>query len=379
MNGRERLLTVLGGEIPDRVPVSFFVQQDFLSTLYPGREIDRVVDAVECAKHFGFDSIPRPNNLWEPYFFVKSYPNWDLDLKTYSENGMIYKVFSVRTPERTLRQVESGPYKELNSSAVHLQTIEFLIKDELDFEAFSKYVPSIDSDTVKGIGEYCAWANGIVGEYGIISPWGIASVFNFATKLRDMSKVMMDAYIDPDFYAAYMSKLTEIIIEQDREIALATKDMMGIQGNIANSGLTGKQYFDEYILPYEKKVVDAIRETGCHALYHNCGRAKVLQKSYIDLGISAWETVADEPIGDSELSDAKKNIGDRITLIGNLDQVNFIKVASVGQVQAKTEELVAAGKPGGRYIFSCADYLEIGTPFENVEAIIRTVKSAGAY
>jgi uroporphyrinogen decarboxylase len=295
------------------------------------------------------------------------------------ENGMFYKVFTIKTPERTLKQVESGPNKELNQSAVHLQTMEFLIKDELDFEAFSKYVPPIDKSPIEEIREYCVWANGIVGENGLLSPWGISSVFNFATKLRNMSDVMMDAYINPGFYDAYMSKLTEIIIRQDREIALATKDLMGIQGNIANSGMTGKQFFDEHILPFEKRIVDAISETGCCTLYHNCGKAKVLQESYIDLGITAWETVADEPIGDNELSHAKRNVGDKITLVGNLDQVKFLKTASIKEVEKKTEELVAIGKPGGRYVFSCSDYLEIGTPLENVEAMIRTTKAVGKY
>jgi uroporphyrinogen-III decarboxylase len=97
------------------------------------------------------------------------------------------------------------------------------------------------------------------------------------------------------------------------------------------------------------------------------------------MGLSAWETVAEAPRGDNELAKAKEKIGNRITLIGNLDQVEFLKTASIKEVEERTERTVAAGKPGGRYIFACSDFLEKGTPFENIEAAVRTAKKCGVY
>lgn len=34
------------------------------------------------------------------------------------------------------------------------------------------------------------------------------------------------------------------------------------------------------------------------------------------------------------------------------------------------------GKKGAHYIFACSDYLEIGTPLENVKALLRGAKAA---
>ena len=48
-------------------------------------------------------------------------------------------------------------------------------------------------------------------------------------------------------------------------------------------------------------------------------------------------------------------------------------------MDARTRETVRAGKPGGRYIFSTSDYLEIGTPRENVVAMIEAAKDEGRY
>jgi uroporphyrinogen decarboxylase len=379
MKGRERLLTTLKGGIPDEVPVSLFVQEEFLSYMYPGRKVDRVKDAVECAKFFEFDIMTRSNEFNVPYFMRKSYPNWDVSFSTVREAGNYYKIFEVKTPLKTLKQVEVGPDVGDAVSGLHLSTKEYLIKDESDLEAFLKYVPSIDSQIASDMKEYCKWSKEVIGELGISAPWGIGGIYNLAATYRDVTQLMMDPYINTDFYEAYMNKLTSLAVAHDSEFAAANGDVIGIQGNIANAAVIGSDFFDEFILPYEKKLVEAISGSGSFTIYHNCGRAEVLQKSYVEMGLSAWETVAEAPQGDNSLERAKKNIGDKITLIGNLDQVNFLKTASVEEVEKKAEEIMNTGKPGGRYIFACSDFLEKDTPYDNVKALVRSARMHARY
>ena len=66
-------------------------------------------------------------------------------------------------------------------------------------------------------------------------------------------------------------------------------------------------------------------------------------------------------------------------LLGNLDQVRFLKTASPQEVAGKAREIMKIGKPGGHYIFSTSDFLEKGTPIENVKAMIKAAKEAGQY
>ena len=47
----------------------------------------------------------------------------------------------ITTPDRTLKQVEAGPYNERTVSGIHFSTVKYLIEDEGDFEIFQKYVP----------------------------------------------------------------------------------------------------------------------------------------------------------------------------------------------------------------------------------------------
>ena len=131
----------------------------------------------------------------------------------------------------------------------------------------------------------------------------------------------MDPYINLDFYRVFMEQMTTLIIQSAAILAEANGEAIGIQGNIANAGMMGSEFFEKYVLPYEKKLVRAVYDAGCFSIYHNCGKAEVLQQSYVEMGVTAWETVAESPQGNNDLGRAKANVGGQLTLIGNLDQV----------------------------------------------------------
>lgn len=378
MEGRERLITVMKGEIPDRVPVSPFVQEEFLSYFYPDDNVDRVKSAVNCAEYFDFEVMTRHRLFSDyPHFLCKSFPNWEVSFKNYRESGNYYEVFQIKTPLKTLKQIEARPDSAYITSYMPT-TIKCLIEDESDLESFVKYMPAIDTKTVNEMRDFASWAKKYIGNRGVSAPWGL-SVYNLAARLRNIEKLLIDPYINEDFYVEFMNKLTEICIEYNCELANANKDVISYTGNIANSGLIGKDFFNSFILPYEKKVVNAIHQAGSFTLYHNCGRAEILQDSYIEMGMTAWETISEEPRGDNDLARAKRNIGDKITLVGNLDQIDFLKKATTDEVYEKVEKMMEIAKPKGRYIFSCSDFLERGTPIENVKAMIDAAKLFGRY
>lgn len=380
MNNRERLLTVFKGEVPDRVPVSLYLEEEFLGFMYPGRVVDRVIDAVECSKYFGFEVMTRSRTFERiPYYLKKSFLNWDVKQNIIRQKGLYTIISEIQTPLKTLKQVETGPDVGLGVEGINLTVTEVLIKDESDFEAFIKFVPKIDRETIDEMKTYCGWSKNVIGDLGLSVPWTWGGIYNQASRLRGMQQLMMDPYLDPDFYREFMNKITELAVEAARELAIVNGDAIGIKGNIANASMIGKNFFDEFILPYEKRLVEAIHDAGSFTIYHNCGKAEALLPSYLELGITAWETVAEPPQGDNDLARAKKLVGDKITLIGNLDQVVFLKTASVAEVEERTKQIVSLGKPGGRYIFAVSDLLEKNTPFENIFAAVNTVKNFGSY
>ncbi|MBF9016581.1 MULTISPECIES: uroporphyrinogen decarboxylase family protein [unclassified Oceanispirochaeta] len=371
MTGRERILAVLNKQVPDRIPVTFFVQEEYLSWFYPERKnISRVSDAVDCARHYGFDIITRDNKYTKPYWLNKSYPNWEVQEETWIENDIYYRKTAIKTPGGTLDQIETAPNDPRILKGVHFHMQDYLLKSVESFEIFKKYFPEIDKRELEERRERARYSKNIIGDLGITCPWGIGGVYNSVSSYRNIQELLMDPYIQPDFYHDLMDFFTKWIVK-DYQIMTETEfDALGIQGNIANGALMGDDFFSQYILPYEKRISDTIRSGGKFSIYHNCGYAHNLYKSYRELGIDVWETVAPSPMGDNNLREARNFFGEDLILSGNLDQVNFLKRATPDEIRETVKEIMCQGKKGGAFLFSASDYLEPETPEENIKAAV---------
>jgi uroporphyrinogen-III decarboxylase len=176
-----------------------------------------------------------------------------------------------------------------------------------------------------------------------------------------------------------MEHITDAACAYNQALAEAGADCVGIQGHMAGGRSTGPDFFREHVQPYEKRLIAAIHDGGAFSVYHNCGFARALYDNYRELGMTVWETISEPPRGDNRLAEAKEMLGSTICLLGNLDQVDFLKRATPAEVETRTRETVRIGKPGGRYIFSTSDFLETGTPRENVVAMIEAAKDEGRF
>ena len=379
MNSRERLLCVLEGGTPDMVPVSPFIQEEYLSYYFNKKNTDRLFDAVALRKELDFDLVTRQYVNEIPYFLQRSFINWEVENKVEVVNGNYIRTIKVKTPVKELRQVEGAPYNEKILSGIHFSTMEYLIKDQDDFEVFKKYCPRREKQDVDHILESGEIAKKEIGDLGISCPWAMGGVYNLASTYINVQDMMVDALSEEDYYEDYMNFFADLVVSDHEIFAESQFDCVGMQENIANGGMMGPDYFEEYVLPYEKKAIDVLRQGEKPIIYHNCGKARVLYPAYKKLGITVWETISEEPQGDNVLEEAKEYFKNDLILFGNFDQVHFLKEASPKEVEKRAYDLMMTGKKGGHYIFACSDYLEIGTPLENVKALLRGARAASRY
>ncbi len=380
ISSRERLLTLLKGELPDRVPVAPFIQQEFMSGYFGRNDTDRLTDACIAAGELGFDLITKQNKAATPYFLRKSYPNWEVDEKKVVDNGMHYKITTIKTPAKTLRQVEGAPYDESIQEGIHYVTSDFMIESIEDFEVFSKYMPPRDAAHHREIIEDGKFAREHIGELGINAPWTVGGVFNLACEFVNIQNIIMDAMIDRDYYDAYMSLFADIVAFDSECFAASEYDVAGMQGNMANGGLLMESHFRDSVLPYEQRAFAPLHEAGKPVLYHNCGIASKLLPAYKELGLTIYETLAAPPEGDTDLVQAKELFADTPTILcGTFDQVNFLKQGSPEEIYSRAAQVVESAKTGGKYIFAASDYIERGTPLKNVKAMLAGALSTAGY
>jgi hypothetical protein len=374
------LLLTLAGKVADRVPVSPFVQEQYLSWYYPGRAaVDRVVDATELAQELDFDLMAKHLGFLRPHFLRQSYPHWEVRSSESCDGRITQYCLEIVTPRGTLRQVEAVEAVGASTAGVMRVTTKHLLETGEDVEIFLQYLPPLDAAERATMRETVAEWRRIVGDRGVLAPFGFAGVFNFAAGLRGIESLFMAPSEDEAAYREFMSRLADAQSESCRALAEAGADCIGIQGHMANANTVSPKFFREFVQEYEKRVIDSIHAGGAFSVYHNCGPAKRLYGNYRELGMTVWETVSEPPAGDNQLAEAKAALGDRICLLGNLDQIHFLKTASPAEVAERTRQIMAVGKPGGRYIFAASDFLETGTPRENVVAMIETARLEGAY
>lgn len=380
MTARERILTVLHGGTPDRVPVAPFVQEEFLAWVYPDRQrLDRVDTVVELANELKFDVITKHNRFMTPAFLTRDHLNWRVRRDTRLEEGFWVTRVEVATPDRTLTQETVRPDAGPATQGLMAATRKHLLEGADDIAAFLRWLPEPDQEARREMRETAARWRAQVGDLGINAPWGWAGVFNFASDLWGIENLMMAPYTDESLYQALMERLAESMAAYNQPLIEGGADAVGLQGHIANARSVSPDYFMSFVYPYEKRLIDAIHASGAFTVYHNCGSARAFYPCYRELGMTVWETVAEPPQGDNDLAEAKRVMGDRVCLLGNLDQLRLLKVAAPAEVAAKAREIVRIGKPGARYLFAASDFLEKDTPIENVKAMLRAAEEEGAY
>lgn len=198
-----------------------------------------------------------------------------------------------------------------------------------------------------------------VGRDKLIEGW-IEGPISQAADLRGINAVMLDFFDDPDF----IRELFEFVLELELGFAKAQveagADMIGI-GDAAAS-LVGPRLYQEFVWPYEKRMVDGLKALGTRARLHVCGATRPLLKRFGELGCDVVDLDSLAP-----LADGRREMGDEQILLGNIDPV---RVLFNGDPKSVYDAVAAChDAAGARFIVSAGCEVPRDTPHENLRAI----------
>ncbi|HBO43455.1 MAG TPA: hypothetical protein DD670_05900 [Planctomycetaceae bacterium] len=391
MTGRERFLKVLGGEMPDRVPVTLFIQDQghFLTQVYPDQdplEYEQLqLKVVEIQRQLGVDVFVRMLfGLNDPLAIhcgglnvSTQTENWEVATTEIRSGNTLVQRSVIKTPDGTLEQDFS--INELRPSTFMYGCTRKPIRCPGDLEMAVRYEPPfLTEEKAQRIAAQVRRVKEAVGDDGIVGSWSPHGPFNNASLLVDEETIYSLFLTDFDFYERLMTFAADRVLEYVRAMDAAGVDVHCIGGNVAG-GFVGRRSYDTYILPFERRYIDVVQENGTPAVYHNCGKIMNLVESYKQLGTRVVEPFSPPPLGDADLARAKQWVDGAYVMIGGVDQVNVLQKGTTDEVCRKTEETINTGKPGGKFILQSADFLEYGTPIENLEAYVRTALEHAAY
>jgi hypothetical protein len=395
LSSRERILKVIRHEIPDRVPVTLFFASipSFITILYPELPgLDRLVEhpeeeleycrrIVEFSREVGADLTLRPNWHRPPAIWMginpEPSPHWQVSVTTSRQGENVCEVLEVRTPRGELRQVKKKCW--LTPKFYTEANIEHAIKNERDLDLLIEYEPRPDDSICERMASHLRPLQELVGEDGVFIPWIGCGPFNTASYLRELEDLLMDPYINPDFYHRFLNYCAQRNLRYALPACATKPDMIAVGGNAAGADLVSRQYYDEFILPHERCYIQEIQAAGVPVVYHNCGYIMTLLESYVDMGVAAVESFSPPPLADGDIGEAKRRIGDQVILMGGIDHKNLLEGGTTREVGEVTRRVVEDGKPGGMFILGQADYLEENCKLENIEVMVATAIRYGKY
>lgn len=351
MTPRERLLAALRREVPDRVPASVHQWQPYHLDKYLGG-----MDALDAFKHFGLDAAIPCLPLVE-----RQTPQWRMEVQELTgPDGYCRKRTLFHTPEGTLSETwEKRPCT--------WWIVEHRIKHPEDVALLDKYqpVPAVDHAAISR--EYDR-----VGDAGILRGFVIGiqgGCWQDAVELYGLKDLILATRRDPAwvhyFLTTLLNKKLRFIFE---ELAGARLDLIETGGGSASSTCISPKLHATFCTPYDRQMHDALHAIGLPVVYHTCGGMMPLLDLIVANGCDASETLTPPTMGgDARPAELKARIGDRVCLIGGINQAQILDCGTPADVRAHVRDLFAAYGPGGGYIMSPSDHF-FETPPENLAA-----------
>lgn len=355
MSSKERVLTTLARQEPDRVPINYEAN--------PG--IDQRLKA-----HFGLgpkDGLALRERLGVDFRGVGArYTGPRLHPEIPERN--VDSLWGWRT-----RYVEHG-------SGGYWDYCDFPLV-EADVETVAKWpMPSPDDYDYSGIAKACEEKK----EYAVyIGNPGLACIMNTTGFLRSMEQMFVDLALDEPAGLLIIDRMLAIQLEVARRQLEAAKggvDFMWIGEDLGtqHSPLISMETFQKHIKPRHQPFFDLAKAYNIPVMMHTCGSSSWAYDEYIKMGLTCADTLQPEA---ANMSPAylKKTFGDRLAFHGCISTAGPVTFGTVDDVVADCRKTLEIMMPGGGYCFSPTHSLQDNSATENVVAMYDTAHKYGVY
>lgn len=192
--------------------------------------------------------------------------------------------------------------------------------------------------------------------------------FSLAAALMGINEIMLKLKDDRPMVEALMERCLEYGVAYARALGAAGADMLS--GGDAPAGLIGPTAYREIAWPFERRLVAALETTEAVPVsLHICGDALPVLGDMARTGADVLEI--DHKV---DLDAACRTVGPEVALWGNLDPVSVLAQGRAEDVEQAARAAIQAVRARGhrRFVLSSGCTLAMETPFENLEAMLRT-------
>jgi uroporphyrinogen decarboxylase len=136
--------------------------------------------------------------------------------------------------------------------------------------------------------------------------------------------------------------------------------------------------YHRHIRPVQEKFIALAKAHDLKTVIHTCGSSSWAYEDFIEMGVTAVDTLQPEAVNMAPAY-LKKKFGGRLAFHGCISTAGPVAYGSVAEVTAYCRETLAIMMPGGGYCFSPTHDLQDNSPTENVVAMYEAAHTYGRY
>jgi uroporphyrinogen decarboxylase len=382
MTSRERVLTTINHEQPDRVPLVIGVSNATGIKMRPYKGIKDII-GVQAPDHYLYD--------WP-----------ELGTAAIDEATMRRLRSDVRgvldlEPDETRKQNrERDPHSDCIDSwgsgqsevkpehwypGVHplpdARTIE-------DLDAYQGWPDMLDPTRIAHVrATASALAND--NQFAIMAtPW-LLFPFERAHAMQGLETFLLNMAVDRDFarallekIAAYCKQLMGRFLDElgDNVDIIKIGDDLGTEKSL----MISPKMYREILKPIHADFISFIKaRTKARVFFHSDGDVAPLIEDFIEIGVDILNPIQTSAGSMSDLPSLKKRFGNNIVFCGGIDSQKVLPLGSPEEVRQEVRRVMRILGPGGGYMVGAVHTVMNDVPPENVLAMVDAVAEFGHY
>lgn len=382
MTSRERVLTAINHEQPDRVPLVIGVSNATGIKMKPYREIKELI------------GVQAPDN------YIYDWP--ELGTADVDEDTMR----RLHSDVRGVLDLEPEKTRQRNRQrAPHTDCIDSWGSGQTEINPgywFPGVHPLPEARTVEELETYQGWPDmsdptriahvrenarrlADENEYAILAtPW-LLFPFERAYAMQGMETFLLNMARDPDFARALMEKIAVYckqlmarFLEElgDNVDIIKIGDDLGTQDSLIMS----PKMYRETLKPIHAEFIDFIKaRTKAKIFFHSCGDVAPLIEDFVEIGVDILNPIQTSGRLMSDLPSLKKRFGNNIVFCGGIDAHRVLPFGSVEEVREEVRRVMQILGPGGGCMIGAVHTVMDDVPPENVLAMVDAVDEFGHY
>jgi uroporphyrinogen decarboxylase len=208
------------------------------------------------------------------------------------------------------------------------------------------------------------------------------TVFEMAWNLVGLEPFLADMALGRDYVGPLLDMVTEYsigiglrLIELGAD-AMLTGDDLGME----IGPMISLEMWRKWLKPRLQRVLDAYRRASPDVLlvYHTCGSVLPFIDELAEIGVQVLNPIQVTAQG-MNAARLKRAYGDRLAFCGGVDQRRVLPHGSSGEVEEEVRRRIAELGPGGGYLLAPTHDIQADTPVENVLAVFEATKRWGRY